>query len=307
MSKIKMCIIVLCFTLTFAAVSQDMQDMTSVKFLYIVPRDRVAREDYAEWIGKMAYATRGFFHYHLGKWMKFSDPLLEKIDSPLSVEDIVYNGESSMPYLNIYNHIVGIINEQFSTERVNGTLFVGIVINDFGGFAGGGGIASVGTPGFKFWEGAFSFAPPNEVPGRLSVLYHEVGHALGLAHAQDTLTCLVKILPGIDEFDDMSSTFMSQSRAVTNIWPQMSTAEKLLLLNDEQVYKDCLLTLGDRVHPSQYFSAECTSKIPPGNLETLARVLVNFRKECDSLYCPDYDCDGMVGLNEIATLLVRWS
>jgi len=285
-----------------------------VKFLYIVPSDRIPRDGINQTLTNLIRDLQAFFSYHLDRTFTLTDPPFELIRSPYTEADIkngtystrrhVTDDGAGDPWLNSWENMLDMIYDDslpyFFERNAQRILHFSITEIDEWAALGGGGLASVGGQELDRYQ---------RYPDITNVypFEHELGHALGLHHTPETIECLVQnSLPYTTRY-----TFMTQPPMISNNIHNMEDYEKRLLLGLDGYTSQCLLTLGDQEHPINYLSV-CTKSVnlagdPEINVEDLSTLLVNWGQCADKLRCSgDLNCDYDVDVQDLSQLLVNW-
>lgn len=292
-----------------------------VRILYIIPSDRIPRQGHERTILEIAQYVRDFYETRTGMTFSYDRnyPLFEVIRSPLTEADII-NGTFLNARLdddggggNIKNTIQNLIEMVYATPELKfqreqlKTLFFGISEITPWAALGGGGFGHVGGSELDLYE---MFRNQNiTIP-----FEHELGHAFGLSHINETIACLQGFFPEIQ----YEYTFMVP--IYTMLMPEgqpMANWEKTLLTDPRYEAVECLELLQGRPHPSNYLVNKGCQNIPDinfdgvVNIDDLAICLVRWGS-CPvpvlELNCrADLNCDRQVNIADLAKLLVNWS
>lgn len=287
-----------------------------VQFIYIVPKDAVMRQSYQLSIGKyIAGNLRQFYRYHLGRTIEYADPVVLLYKSPYTTEEIM-NGTHTQPASsnfkeNILYNLFSILNNNYYQQWYEEKrIFIGVTEIDTWAALGTGGVVSVTAHEVRMNDADPTVTFPFD---------HELGHALGLHHTEETVNCIREKF-NITTESPYEYTFMAPTGDWAYLYPQpMKYYQKDLLLG--KLSDVCLLALGNHPHPTKYLKYVCENKPDIDHnkkvdVSDLSNLLVrwglcnpnsNGNDGWKYFDCPsDLNCDGVVNLSDLAVLLIEW-
>lgn len=299
----------------------------NVKFIYIVPEGKTPRSNINTTMTNLISDLQRFFTIFLQRNFEISYPLFDIVSSH-SVTDIK-NGTylptwardesrlTDIPYQTYLNMFYNVVSDRsmpyYEGRHVSKDIMFAITeINEWVA-VGGAGLVSVGGRELDKYRGDQSVE-------NLYPFDHEFGHALGLEHSRVTFPCLdQQNLSYTTEYTFMTAIDLADY--VNCVGPcnnlpayayNVEDYEKKLLLGLDGYTEECLLTLIDRPHPSNYLSICSKSADLTENtvidVEDLSILLTNWGKCQNNLDCPsDLNCDYTVNIVDLSTLLVDWS
>ncbi len=290
-------------------------DMFKVRVLYIVPSDKQPRPNIDILIHQILQYISDWYYDKLGVTVSYKYPLYEVVRSNINEADIFNGTYGAFRHFtdpdktindegrNTIQHMIDLVDKEYNAERyINHHIFIGITEADIWAALGGGGYAHTGNVALINFENRPILA--------WAVAYlHELGHALGLPHTNDTLSCLNELGVNLE----YEYNYMTGGVPKFESDPTMSE-HQIQLLTNMMYNPDCLLVLNGVPHPANYLTNTnpCINRVDIDgngivNVDDLATLITNWGLcSADTLCLMDFDCNGVVDLNDLAMLLVNW-
>lgn len=276
-----------------------------VKILYIVPVNGQPRPQFDYLIRQISQSILQFYYDNLGVTLKYSYPLYDVVLSNYTDREIA-NGiflpkNTTDTGLNTILNLIDVVSKLYPKSN---NIYFGITETDIWAALGGNGYAHVGGKVLDIFEATMESVV-------LLPYYHELGHALGLSHIEETRSCLSESGGQVSNEDNFMIPAVDY---YVESYIHMSDYQKDLLLNT--TFKSCLSLLSPNIsHPSNYLTSDLVCiNIPDLNsdggvdIDDLAAVLVNWGCRSENMECrTDFNCDGKVDLDDLALLLVNYS
>lgn len=286
----------------------------TVKMIYMIPSDNVARPNYQKTITEISVNLQNYYGTQLGRTFCYESQNIDLINIDVTQSELREGSKILLDQRrfledgttderrNVIQYFINYIKDNHSFERdMQKIIFIGIIeIEAFWVALGGAGFIGIGGQELDLYE---QYRRPNIIVP----FEHELGHALGLLHTNETLDCLREFFPNLK----WEYTFMEATSIVPTIdfVQPMLDYERQLLLDPNYIGVECLGLLQARPHPSKYFQRTNIDINSDGfvDVEDLATLLVNWGP-CDFPNCivGDFNCDRVNDVNDLAQLLVNW-
>jgi hypothetical protein len=208
-----------------------------VKGLYILPSGQTEKPRAKEAIAAILSIIQSHYVKQLGVTFEF-DPVVAVVRSNYNVKDAVE-----------WSNNLKFIKTNLKQEYVNNRTVVISVLEGTSGDAGGsfGVLKMTGD----FWSSCYDIFinKPYLLSSELAGWSHELGHAFGLMHSEDTKSCLKDLNVDMGKLPNL---LMQQTTKLSTVYDYPFASEEKKLLLDSTYNPSCLAFRGDRPAPIRY-------------------------------------------------------
>ena len=232
---------------TQRAIASCTEGRQQLQVVYVIPKGQQALPDADKALAAIMGVIQRHYFQELGATFELKSPLVSVIAIDETVEELKDLDGSTM-----FKRAQRLAANEYREDyeyRDNVIVFV------FGGLqlgagVGGANVAAIAAP---FWRPAYDMfkRTPSDLPNvrGLHAWSHELGHAFGLMHTEDTRGCLKKF--GVD-LGTLPSLIMQKREDRPTVYDYPFMAEEKHLLLDEAYYSNCRPLLLKRSHASRH-------------------------------------------------------
>ncbi len=229
------------------AIASCTEGRQQLQVVYVIPKGQQALPDADKALAAIMGVIQRHYFQELGATFELKSPLVSVVAIDETVEELKDLDGSTM-----FKRAQRLAANEYREDyeyRDNVIVFV------FGGLqlgagVGGANVAAIAAP---FWRPAYDMfkRTPSDLPKvrGLHAWSHELGHAFGLMHTEDTRGCLKKF--GID-LGTLASLIMQKREDRPTVYDYPFIAEEKHLLLDEAYYSNCRPLLLKRSHASRH-------------------------------------------------------
>ncbi len=208
-----------------------------VKGLYIIPTGQTEKPRAKEAIAAILSIIQSHYLKQLGVTFEF-DPVVAVVRSNYNVRDAV-------EWKNNLNFIKTNLRQEYVINR---TVVISVLEGTSGDAGGSFGVLKMTG---DFWSSCYDLFlnKPYLLSSELAGWSHELGHAFGLMHSEDTKSCLKDLNVDMGKLPNL---LMQQTTKLSTVYDYPFAKEEKKLLLDSTYNPSCLEFRGDRPAPIRY-------------------------------------------------------